>query len=68
MTWYWLVAAAISKAAGASKGAQSMKNTRYMLGLACDVLKVMILAAKFIEILMRIVGGATNYRAKFVFP
>jgi hypothetical protein len=43
-----------------------MKKTRDMLGLACTALKVMILAAKLIEILMRIAGGATNYRAKSV--
>jgi hypothetical protein len=45
-------------------GALSMNKTRDMLGLVCTVLKVMILAAKLVEILMRIAGGATNYRAR----
>lgn len=66
ITCNWLVAAAIGKAAGACMGAESMNKTCDMLGLVCTVLKVMILATKLVEILMRIAGGATNYRAKSV--
>ena len=43
-----------------------MKHARDMLGLACCVLKVAILLAKLVEILMRITGGVTNYRAKYL--
>ena len=45
-----------------------MKVFRRVLGLAREVLMVMILAARLIEILMRIAGGATNYRAKPLLP
>lgn len=45
-----------------------MKVLRRVLGLAREALTVMILLARLIEILMRIAGGATNYRAKPVLP
>lgn len=44
-----------------------MMTTKRLLGLARDLMTVMILLAKFVLILMQIVGGATNYRATGVF-
>jgi hypothetical protein len=43
-----------------------MKTFRRLLGLARETLPVLILLAKFILTVMRIVGGATNYDAYLV--
>ena len=39
-----------------------MKTVKRLLGLARNLLTVMILLGKFVLILMQIVSGATNYR------
>lgn len=44
-----------------------MQKLNRMLGLACTALKVAYLLVKIAETLMRITGGATNYREKSVF-
>jgi hypothetical protein len=43
-----------------------MKTFRRLLGLARDLLPVLILLVRLIREVMKIVGGATNYRAAYV--
>lgn len=42
-----------------------MRSIR-MLGLACGLMKLLILVAKFVSIVQQIMGGATNYHARHV--
>jgi hypothetical protein len=57
------VAVPLARPLGLFRGAQSM-DVKRLLGLAHDFMVLMILVSKFILIIMKIVGEATNYSAR----